>query len=86
MSHAAKEVIEKNPRNQDYTMVEFYPDLAKFQMENLDDDTVALMCRRAFDLAGTVRGVKVRLNDDLIPVRLTRNFFLDFFLTLIGCI
>ena len=52
-----------------YTEVKFYPDLKRFGMDSLDDDIVSLFSRRAFDLAGTIRGVKVRLNGDLLPVR-----------------
>jgi DNA topoisomerase-2 len=53
----------------DYTKVTFSPDLAKFHMEELDDDIVGLMCRRAYDVAGTSPGVKVFLNGKRLPVR-----------------
>ncbi len=43
-----------------WTCVSFKPDLAKFGMEALDDDTLALMRRRVYDLAGILgKGVKV---------------------------
>uniref|UniRef100_A0A0R3RWV3 DNA topoisomerase 2 n=1 Tax=Elaeophora elaphi TaxID=1147741 RepID=A0A0R3RWV3_9BILA len=51
----------------DFTRVTFKPDLAKFKMTKLDDDIVALMCRRAYDIAGSTRGVKVFLNNKQIP-------------------
>ncbi|VDK74675.1 unnamed protein product, partial [Onchocerca ochengi] len=54
---------------EDFTRVTFKPDLAKFKMTKLDDDIVALMCRRAYDIAGTTRGVKVFLNNKQIPVQ-----------------
>ncbi|EJD74229.1 hypothetical protein LOAG_18426 [Loa loa] len=56
-------------KREDFTRVTFKPDLAKFKMTKLDDDIVALMCRRAYDIAGSTRGVKVFLNNKQIPVQ-----------------
>jgi DNA topoisomerase-2 len=36
----------------DYTCITFKPDLARFKMEFMDDDTVALLSKRALDIAG----------------------------------
>ena len=45
-----------------WTCVSFKPDLAKFGMETLEDDTVALMRKRVYDLAGIMpKGCKVLL-------------------------
>ena len=41
----------------------------KFHMEKLDEDTVALLSRRAYDVAASTRGVKVFLNGKRIPVK-----------------
>ncbi|VDM95380.1 unnamed protein product [Thelazia callipaeda] len=54
---------------EDFTRVTFRPDLEKFKMTELDDDIVGLMCRRAYDIAGSTRGVKVFLNNRQIPVQ-----------------
>ena len=51
----------------DYTEVTFHPDLQKFHMSHLDKDTVALLTRRAYDMAG-VSGVKVFLNGKKLAV------------------
>lgn len=51
----------------DYTEVTFHPDLQKFHMSHLDKDTVALLTRRAYDMAG-VSGVKVFLNGKKLPI------------------
>ena len=48
--------------------VTFSPDLTKFKMTCLDKDTVALLSRRAYDVAASTRGVKVFLNGKKIPV------------------
>lgn len=52
----------------DFTKVTFKPDLAKFKMTHLDKDTVALMTRRAYDMAGCTKGVSVYLNGEKLPV------------------
>jgi DNA topoisomerase-2 len=58
----------------DYTCVTFKPDLTKFGMEQLDRDIVALMTRRAYDVAGATNGVKVYLNGKLLSVRSFRDY------------
>lgn len=52
----------------DFTCVTFQPDLSKFKMEKLDKDIVALLTRRAYDVAGSCRGIKVTLNGKKLPV------------------
>ncbi|KHJ95992.1 DNA gyrase/topoisomerase IV, A subunit [Oesophagostomum dentatum] len=54
---------------EDYTKVTFKPDLSKFKMKELDDDIIGLMCRRAYDVAGSTKGVKVLLNGKVLPVQ-----------------
>ena len=45
------EAILKDSKS-DFTSVSFIPDLAKFGMTHLDDDTISLLTRRAYDIAG----------------------------------
>lgn len=52
----------------DFTCVTFQPDLSKFKMQTLDKDTVAIMTRRAYDIAGATKGVRVFLNGKRLPV------------------
>lgn len=56
---------------EDFTCVTFQPDLSKFKMEKLDRDIVALLTRRAYDVAGSCKGVKVSLNGKKLPVSLS---------------
>ncbi|XP_061597159.1 DNA topoisomerase 2-beta [Cololabis saira] len=58
----------------DFTCVTFQPDLTKFKMEKLDKDIVALLTRRAYDIAGSCRGVKVSLNGKKLPVTGFRSY------------
>jgi DNA topoisomerase-2 len=67
MSKASEPRI-KDHTGEDFTKITFSPDLTKFKMETLDKDIVALMSRRAFDVAASTRGVKVYLNGKRLPV------------------
>ncbi|XP_055857462.1 DNA topoisomerase 2 [Episyrphus balteatus] len=58
----------------DFTKVTFSPDLAKFKMEKLDDDIVALMSRRAYDIAAATKGVSVFLNGNKLPVKNFKDY------------
>ena len=64
----AEESILKDAKEDDFTCVTFVPDLQKFKMDKLDDDTIALLARRAYDIAASTPGVKVFLNDKRLPV------------------
>ncbi|XP_028316956.1 DNA topoisomerase 2-beta isoform X2 [Gouania willdenowi] len=59
---------------EDFTSVTFQPDLSKFKMEKLDKDIVALLTRRAYDVAGSCKGVKVMLNGKKVPVTGFRSY------------
>ena len=65
----AEEPIIRPPKDEDFTRVTFKPDLRKFNMTHLDKDIVDLFSRRAYDIAGSSKGLKVFLNDNCLPVR-----------------
>ena len=64
---------------EEFTCITFKPDLAKFKMSTLDKDTVALMTRRAYDIAGASKGIRVILNGKKLPVSLPPNMILLIF-------
>ena len=64
----AGEPIVKEFSGKDHTSITFKPDLAKFKMESLDNDIVSLLARRAYDIAGSVRGIAVYLNGKKLAV------------------
>ncbi|KAF6097836.1 DNA topoisomerase II alpha [Phyllostomus discolor] len=67
--------MELKPFNgEDYTCITFQPDLSKFKMQSLDKDIVALMVRRAYDIAGSTKDVKVFLNGNRLPVKGFRSY------------
>ena len=60
MSVAGKPVITSCSSSDNWTCITFKPDLPKFGMATLEDDTVALMRKRVYDLAGVLgKTVKV---------------------------
>ena len=61
-------------KGDEFTKISFKPDLVKFNMEKLDDDTVALLSRRAFDIAASSKGVKVYLNGMKLPVKTFKDY------------
>ncbi|KAI1333073.1 DNA topoisomerase [Xylariaceae sp. FL0255] len=65
MTKVEKAKITSN-KTSDFVRVTFKPDWTKFGMETFDDDLESLLYRRVYDMAGTVRGVKVYLNDNQI--------------------
>ncbi|KAL3117199.1 hypothetical protein niasHT_007602 [Heterodera trifolii] len=52
---------------EDYTKVIFQPNLKLFKMDRLEEDIISLMSRRAYDIAGISKGVRVFLNGKKIP-------------------
>jgi DNA topoisomerase II len=63
----------------DYVKITFSPDLKLFKMDKLDDDTVGLLSRRAWDIAGTMSNSKgkklvVTLNGKKLPVKSFQDY------------
>eukprot|EP00933_Yihiella_yeosuensis_P023929 TRINITY_DN18576_c0_g1_i1.p1 TRINITY_DN18576_c0_g1~~TRINITY_DN18576_c0_g1_i1.p1 ORF type:complete len:1287 (-),score=338.14 TRINITY_DN18576_c0_g1_i1:113-3973(-) len=73
MGRKGKPDIKRN--SGEYTCVEFWPDLAKFGMKELEADTVALMRRRVYDVAGTSGGsCEVCLDGKKVPVKTFEDY------------
>ncbi|KAG9100840.1 DNA topoisomerase 2 [Ceratobasidium sp. UAMH 11750] len=69
MSKPGKAKITKNSRGEEYTKVSFKPDFKRFGMDGIDEDTAAVLRRRVYDMAGTVKNVKVFLNGERIKIK-----------------
>lgn len=70
MGKKSEPVITKCNKSENWTKVSFKPDLGKFGMTHLEDDVVALMSKRVFDIAGCLgKTVKVELNGKRIPIK-----------------
>ncbi|KAH8244800.1 hypothetical protein KR032_000475 [Drosophila birchii] len=70
----ASDVMIKDFNGTDFTRITFSPDLSKFKMETLDQDIVALMSRRAYDVAASSKGVSVYLNGTKISVKNFKDY------------
>jgi DNA topoisomerase-2 len=69
--------ISSYSKKEEYTMITFKPDFQKFNMSNeLDDDIVALLKKRVYDLAGCVKNVKVFLNGERLKIKNFKEYAL----------
>lgn len=83
MSIARDPVIKKinaaDKKKGDYTMITFNPDLKRFNMTTLDKDTVALLSKRAYDIAGSMasrpgKKLTVSLNGKKLPIKSFQDY------------
>lgn len=73
MGKTSEPKIEQSSK-EDFTKVTFHPDLKKFKMDKLEDDIIALMRRRAYDVAASTRGVSVFLNGVKLPIKNFKDY------------
>jgi DNA topoisomerase-2 len=69
-----KDCTKTEAKSGDYTKITFSPDLKRFNMNSLDEDTVSLLSKRAYDIAGTMaarpgKKLSVTLNGEKVPVK-----------------
>jgi len=70
MSVKEEPVIKPCKPTDNWTCITFRPDLAKFGMAALEPDTVSLLRKRVYDLAGVLgKTAKVYLNGEKLPVK-----------------
>ncbi|WVN88424.1 uncharacterized protein L203_103634 [Cryptococcus depauperatus CBS 7841] len=69
MSKKAAPKITDNKKGEEWTKITFTPDLGRFGMDGIDDDINALLMKRVYDMAGTVKDMKVFLNDERVKVK-----------------
>jgi len=77
--------VIKNSTEASFTKVTFKPDLARLGMKSLDDDTVSLMTKRVYDIAGsTTEKCMVHLNGEKLDVNTFRQYTDLYLLTRTG--
>ena len=69
MSVKEKPQIDYEYEGKDYTKITFKPDLVRFNMTEFDPDTVSLLQKRVYDMAGVTHGVNVSLNGKAIKLK-----------------
>lgn len=74
MSDVGKAKIVKYSKKAEFTEIIFKPDLAKFGMESLDTDILGVLKRRVYDICGSVRGIKVTLNNNPLKISNFKNY------------
>lgn len=68
------QITKATKKKDDWTRITFFPDLALFGMDSLDDDLVALLTKRVYDIAGTNPGVRVSLNGTRLTVKSFKDY------------
>lgn len=69
MSKCGKPKITKGLKNEEFTRITFKPDLKRFGMARIDEDTASLLRKRVYDMAGITKDVKVYLNDERLKIK-----------------
>ncbi|KAF9115505.1 DNA topoisomerase 2 [Mortierella sp. AM989] len=69
MSVTGKPKTSPMKKGEEFTRISFKPDFARFNMECIDADLEALLKKRAYDMAGCVKGIKVFLNGERIKIK-----------------
>jgi len=69
MRKCGKPSVRAHAARTSWTRITFEPDLARFGMRRLDDnDTLALLCKRVYDVAGCHGKLNVQLNGVKVPI------------------
>lgn len=74
--------VKRSKEHSDYTEITFEPDLSRFfgaesasaSREQLIENTMRLFERRTYDMAGTLKGVKVSFNGSVVPVQTFEDY------------
>lgn len=74
MTNVAKPKITTLRTKKEYTKITFKPDLAKFDMDSLDEDLLAVLRRRVYDLCGTVKNCNIYLNDKRLSISSFKSY------------
>src|SRR6266496_6204662 len=69
MSVTEKPRLTSYSKKEEYTMITFKPDFEKFNMTQFDDDIIALLKKRVYDMVACVKDVKVFLNDERLKLK-----------------
>ncbi len=70
-----KPKITKATKTKPYTKVYFKPDYKRLGLDGLSNDIIGLFKRRVYDIAAvTDRSVKVKLNNEIVPVKNFTNY------------
>ncbi|CAJ0625444.1 14385_t:CDS:2 [Entrophospora sp. SA101] len=74
MTKTDKPKITAYNKKEECTKISFNPDFEKLGMSKLTNDTIALLNKHVYDIAGTVKNVKVFLNNKHIQVKIFEEY------------
>lgn len=74
MSVREKPTIKAITKKESYTKISFTPDLSRFGLTYLDNDIVALLKKRVYDIAGVNPALKVFLNGQKLPIKSFKDY------------
>ncbi|RKO93410.1 histidine kinase-like ATPase [Blyttiomyces helicus] len=66
--------ISKSTKKKDYTKITFNPDLDNLNMSKITADTELILKKRVYDLTGSLRGIKVYLDNEHIPISSFKDY------------
>ena len=66
--------IKSVSRKEDWTKISFTPDFERFEMTGLDDDMIAIMHKRVYDVAGCNPKIKVLLDGERVPIKSFKDY------------
>ncbi|KAJ3436308.1 DNA topoisomerase/gyrase [Anaeramoeba flamelloides] len=64
-----KAPLIKKGNKRNFTKITITPDLEKFGVKSLDNDLISIFKKRVYDIAGTIRGIRVYLNGNKLEIR-----------------
>ena len=79
MTERSKPVITDIKDKNSFTKIIFEPDFAKFGIKELSDDMISLFEKRVYDLAGTLDGVNIYLNNMQIMIKNFQDYIQLYF-------
>ncbi|KIK52213.1 hypothetical protein GYMLUDRAFT_1029287 [Collybiopsis luxurians FD-317 M1] len=74
MSKCRKAKITKNSKSEEFTHVTFCPDLKQFSMDLIDNNTAGLLHKHIYNMADTVKDIKVFFNDEHLKVKNLKSY------------
>lgn len=63
-----------SPSSENYTVIKYWPDLEKFNMKKVDNDTLSLILKRIVDVAAYCPKVRVSWNGKNVPIKTIKDW------------
>lgn len=74
MRKIGKPTIKDAENSKSYTKITYYPEFERFNMREMEDDSLSLMIKRCIDIAAYNPTVKVSVNGKTIPVKSMKDY------------